>query len=93
MKAWTLAALAWAALISAAARSEPAAAWLAIGTMAFAPLALAILAARAPARRGFMAAADAEALAWSQPGPPPGLPRKGRAAPVSVRCGAQPPPE
>ncbi len=79
MKAWTFAALGWGALISIAGRSEPAAAWLAIGAMAWAPLALAILASLAKPRRGAMRAAEAEALAWSQPAPPAPRPPAGRA--------------
>ena len=83
MKTWTFAALGWAALISAAGRSEPAAAWLAIGTLAFAPLALAILAFRAKPRPGCIPAAEAEALAWSQSPPPARRPPAGLAVPAS----------
>ena len=76
-KKWTWAgALAWAALISVAGRGEWTGAWLALGTIAFAPLALAILAALSPRRDGLISAADAEALAWSQAEPPsPPMPR------------------
>ena len=56
------AALAWAALISSAGRGEWAASWLALATIALAPLALAILAALSPRREGLMSASDAEAL-------------------------------
>jgi hypothetical protein len=91
MKIWTLAALAWAGLMSAACHAEPAAAWLAIGTIAFAPLALVAIASRVKAKPGSMAAADAEALAWSQPSPPARRPPAGRAIPAaSVRWRAQP---
>jgi hypothetical protein len=91
MKAWTLAAVGWAALISAAAHAEPAAAWLAIGTLAYAPLALAIMASRVKARPGSMPAAQAEAIAWSQPASPAQRPPAGRAVPTSsVRWSVQP---
>ena len=79
MRICILAALAWAALISAAGRAEPASAWLALGTIAFAPLALAIMATRAKPSPGRTAAAEAEALAWSQPAPPVPRPPAGRA--------------
>ena len=88
MKLWTLAALGWAALISAAGHSEPSSVWLAVGTIAWAPLALAILASRAKARPGAIAAAEAEALAWSQPAPPaqrPPVGRAVRAGPIRLR--------
>ena len=91
MKAWTFAALGWAALISAAGHSEPASAWLAIGAIAWAPLALAILASRAQSRPGAIRAAEAEGLAWSQPAPPAQSPPTGRAVQTSsVRWRAQP---
>jgi hypothetical protein len=93
MKIWILAAIAWAALISAAARSEPAAAWLAVGTIALAPLALAALAALARPRPGAIRAIDAEAVAWSQAAPPaPPRPKaKGLAAgPARAVRGPQP---
>ena len=91
MKIWTWTAIAWAALISAATRSEPAAAWLAAGTIAFAPLALAIVASRVKASPGSIPEAEAEALAWSQPSPPAGLPPTGRDVPASsVGWRAQP---
>jgi len=91
MKIWTLAALAWAGLMSAACHAEPAAAWLAIGTLAFAPLALAIVASLIKAKPGSMSAADAEALAWLQPSPPAQRPPAGRAIPASpVGWRAQP---
>jgi len=83
MKVWTWTAVAWAALISAEAHAEPAAAWLAIGTLAFAPLALAILASRVKARPGCIPAAEAEALAWSQSPPPARRPPAGLAVPAS----------
>ena len=52
---WTWAtALAWAALISAAGRGEWSTSWLALATIALAPLALAILAALAPRREGLI---------------------------------------
>jgi len=91
MKICILAALAWAALISAAGHAEPASAWLALGPIAFAPLALAIMASRAKPSPGRMAAAEAEALAWEQPAPPPQGPQPGRAVRSgSVRWIAQP---
>lgn len=91
MKAWTLAALAWAALISAAGRSEPAAAWLAIGTIALAPLALAILASLMEAQPGRVPAAEAQALAWSQGWHPGRRPPGGSALPAGTRLArAQP---
>ena len=91
MKVWILAAIAWAALISAAGHAEPAAAWLAIGTIAFAPLALAILVSQAKTSPGRMPAAEAEALAWSQAEPPAQRPPTGRAVRTSpVRLGAHP---
>ena len=84
MKAWTLAALAWAALISAAGRSEPAAAWLAMGTIALAPLALAILASLIEAEPERVAAAEAQALAWSQCSHRARRPPGGRAVPAAA---------
>ena len=77
--AWA-AALAWAALISVAGRGEWTGAWLALGTIAFAPLVLAIFAALTPRKDGLMSALDAEALAWSQPEPPSAPKPKGRQA-------------
>lgn len=77
------AALAWAALISAAGRGEWAASWLALGTIAFAPLALAIFAALTPRKDGLMSAADAEALVWTQSKPPSPPKPKGRPAEAS----------
>lgn len=77
------AALAWAALISVAGCGEWAASWLALGTIAFAPLALAILAAFSPRRKGLMSAADAEALVWTQSKPPSPPKSKGRPAEAS----------
>ena len=74
------AALAWAALISAAGRGEWSTSWLALATIALAPLALAILAALAPRREGLISAVDAEALAWSQVEPPSPPKPKGRPA-------------
>lgn len=92
MKICILAALAWAALILAAGHAQPASAWLALGTIAFAPLALAIMASRAKPSPGRMAAADVEALAWAQPAPPPQhRPPAGRSVRSgSVRWRAQP---
>ncbi len=62
------AAIAWAALVSAAgaARGEWTSCWLALATFAFAPSGLAILVALSPRRHAQMSAADAEALVWSQ---------------------------
>ena len=49
------------------------------------------IASRVKAKPGSMAAADAEALAWSQPSPPARRPPAGRAIPAaSVRWRAQP---
>ena len=91
MKIWTFTALAWAALISAAGRREPAAARLAIGTIALAALALAILSSLAKAKPGMLAAAEAQALAWSQGEPPARMPPPGRAIPAAeLRLRAQP---
>lgn len=91
MKIWTWTALAWAALISAAGHEEPGAAWLASGTIAFAPLARAILVSQAKASPGRMPAAEAEALAWSQPAPPAQRPPTSRAVRTGpIRLGAQP---
>ncbi len=91
MKIWTWTAIAWAALTLAMSRAQPAAAWLAIGIIAFAPLALAIVASRVKAPPGSIPAAEAEALAWSQPSPPAQRPPAGRAIPAPpVRLRPQP---
>ena len=81
---WTLAStLAWAALISATERGEWAASWLALGTIALTPLALALIAALSPRRDGLMSAVDAEALVWTQSEPPAPPKPKGRPAEAS----------
>ena len=82
-KAWA-ASIAWAALISAATRGEPEAAWLAVWTIALAPLALTLLAAALPRPAGRTSATDAEALAWEQPWPP--SPPRARGKPIPLEA-------
>ena len=77
------AALAGAVLISMAGRAEWVAAWLAMGSLAIAPLPLAIVLALAPRRQGEIPAAAAEALARSQAEPPAPPSPPGRRAEAS----------
>ncbi len=81
--AWA-ASVAWAAAISAATRGEPAAAWLAVWTIAIAPLTLTLLAAALPRPAGLISAMDAEALAWEQPWPPSPPKSGGEAIPLAA---------
>jgi hypothetical protein len=90
MKTWILAAIGWAALTSAAGHAQPAAAWLAIGTIGLAPLALAILCEAAPARPGSIRAVDAEALVWTRPDPEAPRATPGAGLRGAVRWPAQP---
>ena len=87
------ASLAWAALISAATRGEPAGAWLAAWTIALAPLALTLLAAALPRPSGLISAVEAEALVWEQPWPPSPPRAMGKPIPLETSrpaCRSQP---
>ena len=85
IRTWA-ASLIWAAAVAAAGQGQWATSWLALGVIALAPLALVTLAALRPRRHDEISAVDAEALAWSQSGPPSPPPPKGR--PIGLRQAA-----